>query len=278
MVVAIEKNHVAAQRSSPGQLRLAWIEQFGPTRIDDAEAVIGQRLAPGRDLGQRQLEFFQIGVGADPQPQLFDIDLEAGLIAAMGTGDLVQPLFQRGQVEITGIVGQNRGVPFQGAVEPFAQFDGDRFQCLLAVAVAAVIDLIFGDPRKSALGALAAGFDIGGDGRGLEPLERAFQPVIGGAAGMDAADPEEIIGREGQLAADPFAAITFLMEQGRGIDQQFLVPDRRNAFRCTADIDAYSAVIIDEGFKSRVAIYIERTQSRREALWTRPAPLVGASI
>jgi hypothetical protein len=33
-----------------------------------------------------------------------------------------------------------------------------------------------------------------------------------------------------------------------------------------------------EGFKSRVAVYIERTQSRREALWTRPAPIVGASI
>ena len=33
-----------------------------------------------------------------------------------------------------------------------------------------------------------------------------------------------------------------------------------------------------EGFKARVTAYIERTQSRREAPWTRSARIAGVSI
>src|SRR3712207_7518150 len=44
---------------------------------------------------------------ADAQTQLFDIHLEAVLLAAMGARDFVQALFGRSQFKIIGVIGQD---------------------------------------------------------------------------------------------------------------------------------------------------------------------------
>jgi len=43
-------------------------------------------------------------------------------------------------------------------------------------------------------------------------------------------------------------------------------------------VDAEVERLVLEGFKARVTAYIERTQSRREAPWTRSARIAGVSI
>src|ERR1700730_10247689 len=144
------------------------------------------------------------------------------LTAGVPSGDAVQPSFDTpGQREVGRVDRQDEGTIENAAIEPLRQDE------LHAVAMPARIDqlLPFVDPGELRSPPVHAVTDRGQGYRGLEPLQRSFQPDVLALPRSAPDRDQELVGREAKEARSLEALVGGLDDLAGGPDQHVRIPD-----------------------------------------------------